>query len=73
MIVPSIIISSNLESWRIRLTPPNGKMPQEELREIKGPPYPFLKIGLLDSGHIHADRLSRTVPSPNLAISIRGF
>jgi hypothetical protein len=35
--------------------------------------YPFLKIGLLDTGHIHADRLSRTVPSPNLAISIRGF
>jgi hypothetical protein len=40
---------------------------------ISGLDHPFLKIGLLDTGHIHADRLSRTVPSPNLAISIRGF
>ena len=33
---------------------------------MRAVPYSFLKIGLLDTGHIHADRLSRTVPSPTL-------
>jgi len=36
--------------------------------------HPLLKIGLLDTGHIHAERFSRPEElSPYLAISIRGF